>query len=67
MMVMEEGTDKQMLTFYRSFSNFSLLEIFGCSPLPVTRSLLRFLEVLFLLDSRALSLLEPRSAQIFSD
>ena len=63
MMVMEEGTDKQMLTF----SSFSLLEIFGCSPLPVIRSLLRCLEVLFLLDSRALSLLEPRSARIFSD
>ena len=67
MMVMEEGTHKQMLTFYRSFSYFSLLEIFGCSPLLVIRSLLRFLEVVFLLDSRALSLLEPRSAQIFSD
>ena len=40
MMVMEEGTAKQMLTFCRAFSSFSLLEIFGCSPLPVIRSFL---------------------------
>ena len=41
--VMEEGTAKQMLTFYRAFSSFCLLEIFGCLPLPNIRFFLAWL------------------------